>query len=251
VCGFQLVVFLIGIGAVALLADHPVHSPDGIGVAGGSNMVAIYAALEVGGELFMGFIAAVAFATILAVVAGLTLSVAATVSHDFYASVLRRGRSNEIEELRVSRVAATLLGILGVGLAILFEGQNVAVLATLPLAIAASSCFPVLLLVMYWSGLTTRGALAGGYAGMLASVLLVVAGPSVWVGALGYDRPLFPYAYPTLFSMPLAFALAWWFSLTDRRAAAVQERAAFDGLLRRMYDGSGHPDQDARIKGEA
>lgn len=246
VCSFQLVVFLTGIGAIALLANHPVYSPDGINVVGGSNMVAIHTAREVGGELFMGFIAAVAFATILAVVAGLTLSVAATISHDLYASVLRHGQSNEIEELRVSRATAILLGVLGVGLALLFEGQNVAVLATLPLAIAASSCFPVLLLVMYWRGLTTRGALAGGYTGMAASVGLVVLGPSVWVGAFGFDEPLFPYAYPTLFSMPLAFLLAWWFSRTDLRSAAVTERGGFDALLVRMLHGGARDTQTHR-----
>ena len=237
VCGFQVLVFLTGIGAIALLTNHPVYSPDGIQIIGGSNMVAIHTAHAVGGELFKGFIAAVAFATILAVVAGLTLSVATTISHDLYANVLRHGRSNEIEELRVSRVAAIALGILGVSLSILFEGQNVAVLATFPLAIAASSCFPVLLLSMYWRGLTTRGALAGGYTGMFLSTALVIVGPSVWVGALGFERPLFPYAYPTLFTMPAAFMLTWWFSVTDRGEAAVAERAAYDGQLQRMYHG--------------
>ena len=237
VCSFQVVVFLVGIGAIALLVNHPLYSPDGIQIIGGSNMVAIHTARVVGGELFMGFIAAVAFATILAVVAGLTLSVATTISHDLYAGVLRHGRSNEIEELRVSRVAAIVLGILGVSLTLLFEGQNVAVLAMLPLAIAASSCFPVLLLAIYWRGLTTRGALTGGYIGMLLSVGLVIVGPSVWVGALGFERPLFPYAYPTLFSMPAAFGLMWWFSITDQRAAAAGERAAYDGQLRRMHRG--------------
>ncbi len=239
VCGFQMVVFLTGIGAIALLTNHPIYSPEGIQIIGGSNMVAIHTAREVGGEVFMGFISAVAFATILAVVAGLTLSVAATISHDLYANVWRHGRSNEIEELRVSRVAAIALGIIGVGLSMLFEGQNVAVLATLPLVIAASTCFPVLLLAMYWRGLTTRGALVGGYAGMALSVGLVIAGPSVWVGALGFERALIPYAYPTLFSMPTAFALMWWFSVTDRRAAAVDERAGYDGQLLLMQLGPG------------
>ncbi len=237
VCGFQVVVFLTGIGAIALLTNHPDYSPNGIQIMGGSNMVAIHTAHAVGGEMFMGFMAAVAFATILAVVAGLTLSVATTISHDLYANVLRRGHSNELEELRVSRVTAVLLGALGVGLSVLFEGQNVAVLATLPLAIAASSCFPVLLLAMYWRGLTTRGAVAGGYTGMLLSVTLVIAGPSVWVGALGFEQALFPYAYPTLFSMPAAFLLTWWFSVTDRGATAAAERAAYDGQLQRMYHG--------------
>jgi cation/acetate symporter len=227
VCGFQVIVFVAGLGAAALLVDQPEYSSGGTQLHGGSNLAAIHLARELGGELFMGFIAAVAFATILAVVAGLTLSAAATVSHDLYAQAIRQGTGSDIDELRVSRIAAIVLGLAGVGLAILFEGQNVAVLATLPLAIAASTTFPVLMLSLYWRGLTTRGALAGGYAGMFASVFLVILGPSVWVGALGFDRALFPYAYPTLCSMPLAFLLAWWVSRHDRSTSAEAERAAF------------------------
>ncbi|MBI1733126.1 MAG: cation/acetate symporter ActP [Gammaproteobacteria bacterium] len=238
VCGFQFIVFIVGLGAAALLVGHPDYSPQGTQIIGGSNMVAIHLARELGGEPFMGFIAAVAFATILAVVSGLTLSAAATVSHDLYAQAIRRGTGSDVDELRVSRITAVTLGVTGVGLAILFEGQNVAVLAVLPLAIAASSNFPVLLLAMYWRGLTTRGALAGGYSGMLVSVLLVVLGPSVWAGAFGFEEPLFPYAYPTLFSMPLAFLLAWHVSRSDRSVAAEAERAAFAQQMIRPFSRS-------------
>ena len=121
----------------------------------------------------------------------------------------------------MSRITTIVLGIVGVGLAILFQGQNVGVLATIPLAIAASANFPVLVLAMYWSGLTTRGALAGGYSGMAIAVILVILGPNVWVEALGFERPIFPYAYPTVFSMPAAFFITWWVSVTDRTARAA------------------------------
>jgi cation/acetate symporter len=224
---FSAIVFVIGLGAVALLTDHPRYSTGGTSLIGGSNMAAVHVARLLGGEAFFGFVSAVAFATILAVVSGITLSVAATVSHDLYAQAFRRGRADERRELAISRVATVLFGIVGIALAIVFEGQNVAVLAILPLAIAASCTFPILFLAMYWRGLTTRGALAGGYLGMIVAVVGVVLGPTVWVQALGHERPLFPYPYPTVFSLGIAFLAAWLFSTTDRSARAAREIAGF------------------------
>ena len=113
-------------------------------------------------------------------------------------------------------------------LSILLEGENVAVLALIALAIAASVNFPVLFLSMYWSRFTTRGALAGGYAGLAVSVLLVMLGPTVWVSLLGFERPIYPYAYPTLFAMLANFILAWWFSVTDKSHRAFAEVESFD-----------------------
>lgn len=234
---FNWLVFVIGLGAIVFLTDHPQHSLGGVRLAGGSNMAAIHLAQVVGGDVFLGFISAVAFATILAVVSGITLSAAATVSHDLYANVLRHGRSDERRELVISRAATAALGGVGVLLAIVFEGQNVAVLAVLPLVIAASANFPVLLLTMYWRGLTTRGALAGGYAGLVSSVVLVVLGPHVWVAALGFDTPVIPYAYPTLFSMAVAFTGCWVVSAADRTARARGEVAAFEAQLVRSHVG--------------
>jgi cation/acetate symporter len=234
---FQIVVVIIGLGAITMLVGNPRYSSGGTEVAGGSNMVAIHVAQIVGGDVFMGFISAVAFATILAVVSGITLSAGATISHDLYASVMRRGQCSEARELLISRMTVVALGALGIWLAILFRGQNVAVLATLPLAIGASTNFPVLLLSMYWRGLTTRGALLGGYAGLLLATVLLILGPNVWVNVIGFDRALFPYAYPTLFSMAVSFLFCWVFSATDRSERAQRERNAFDDQLLRSQLG--------------
>ena len=234
---FQLVVLIIGLGAIALLTDNPEFTSGGLNLIGGSNMAAIHLSQVIGGNIFMGFICAVAFATILAVVSGLMLSAATTISHDLFAGVIRKGSCTDAEELRVSRLTVVLLSIVGILLAILFKGQNVAVLATLPLVIAASANFPVLLLFMYWKGFTTRGALFGGYTGLLLAVSLIILGPTVWVNVLGYDEPIFPYAYPTLFSMGACFLFAWFFSITDNSPRARTEADAFDEQLRRSQIG--------------
>ncbi len=234
---FQVVVVIIGLGAIVLLVGNEEFTEGGLKVIGGSNMAAIHLSQITGGDVFMGFISAVAFATILAVVSGLTLSAAATVSHDLFAGVIRKGSCTDAEELRVSRLTVVILGITGVLLALLFEGQNVAVLATLPLVIAASTNFPVLLLSMYWKKFTTRGALVGGYVGLSLAVGLIIVGPNVWVQALGFDKPLFPYAYPTLFSMGACFLCAWFFSVTDKSQRAAAEARAFDEQLTRSQVG--------------
>ncbi len=234
---FQFVVLIIGLGAIVLLTDNPEFTSGGLEVIGGSNMAAIHLSQVVGGNIFMGFICAVAFATILAVVSGLMLSAATTISHDLYAGVIRKGSCTDAEELRVSRLTVVMLSIVGILLAVLFKGQNVAVLATLPLVIAASANFPVLLLFMYWRGFTTRGALFGGYTGLLLAVSLIILGPTVWVNVLGHEAPVFPYAYPTLFSMGACFLFAWFFSITDNSPRAAAEADAFDEQLRRSQIG--------------
>ncbi len=235
---FNWIILVIGLGAIALLVDHPQFTNGGTDIVGGSNMAVIYLAQLLGGDIFMGFISAVAFATILAVVSGLTLSCAASIAHDLYANVFRHGSSTEAGELQVSRVTIVVLGVIAVSLAILFQGQNVSVLATIPLAIAASSNFPVLILAMYWRRMTTRGALAGGYSGVAIAVILVILGPNVWVQALGFERAIFPYTYPTVFSMPAAFLIACWVSLRDRSEQAAAEALGFDKNLSRAQLGS-------------
>ena len=187
---FQIIVLIIGLGAVVMLVNNPEYSTGGTDIVGGSNMVAIHLAKYIGGDVFMGFISAVAFATILAVVSGITLSAGATVSHDLFSNVIRQGKCSESEELFIARITVLVLGVLGMCLAIVFEGQNVAILATLPLAIGASTNFPVLLLSMYWGGLTTRGALYGGYAGLFLAVLLIILGPNVWVNVIGFEKAI-------------------------------------------------------------
>jgi len=218
---FFVLNMVIGFGAVALLTPHAELFGAAGKLVGGSNMAAVQLARVEGGELAAGFVAAVAFATILAVVAGLALAGASVISRDIYAGLLR-GRSARTE-LRLARSAVVALGALAVALSLAFRDQNVAFLFGLAFALAASSNFPLLLLGLFWPKLTTRGVIAGGVTGIVAAIGLIVAGPAVWVAVLGHKTPLFPYANPALFSVPLAFAAAWLGSVSDRaRHGAAQ-----------------------------
>ncbi|WP_407530584.1 sodium:solute symporter family transporter [Methylobacterium oryzisoli] len=203
---FFLMVYVIGFGAVALVMADPAFLSGG-GLRGGSNMAAIYLSQVVGGDVLMGVVSAVAFATILAVVAGLTLAGASAISHDLYAKAL--GRQDEGRELRVGRIASLAIGGAAIALGLAFRTQNVAYMVSLAFAIAASANFPILLLSMSWRGLTTEGALAGGIAGLVSSLGLTIVGPAIWVKTLGYAEPLFPYDPPAFLSVPLAFLVAW------------------------------------------
>ena len=224
---FYLLILIVGFGAIVLVGGNTTFR-DGAGqLIGGSNMVAVHLAQAVGGNMFLGFISAVAFATILAVVAGLALSGASAVSHDLYATVIRRGRATEAEEIRVSRYATLGIGVVAILLGLLFEKQNIAFLSGLVLAIAASVNFPVLFLSMFWKGLTTRGAVGGSVMGLVSAIVLLVLGPTVWVGIFKHEQAIFPYANPALFSMSLAFAAAWLLSVLDRSAAGASERQAY------------------------
>ncbi|MDI1351001.1 cation acetate symporter [Aquabacterium sp.] len=227
---FFLVVCLLGLAAIVIVGQDPQFFEKGeIGgkLIGGNNMPVMHLAKAVGGNLFLGFLSAVAFATILAVVSGLALAGASSIAHDIYARVLRKGEATEAEEMRVSKFASIGLGIVAVILGILFEKQNVAFLVGLTFGIAASANFPVLILSLYWKGLTTRGALIGGVAGLVSAVLFVVLSKAVWVVVLGNAKPIFPYEHPALFSMPLAFFVTWLFSVTDRSARAAQDLAGY------------------------
>lgn len=234
---FQIVVLIVGLGAIVLLVDNADYSSGGLDIVGGSNMVGIHLARIVGGDVFMGFISAVAFATILAVVSGITLSAGATISHDLYSNVVLKEKCNETEEVWIARVTVVVLGTLGIYLAIIFEGQNIAVLATWPLAIGASTNFPLLIMSMYWKGFTTKGALMGGSAGLILAVSLLVMSPNIWVKVLGNSEPIFPYAYPTLFSMGVCFLFGWLFSVTDKTERARNERHMFKAQLVRSQLG--------------
>ncbi len=241
---FYILTFIIGFGAIVLVATNPVyHVGNDVkgALLGGGNMPAIHLAHAVGGDLMKGFIAAVAFATILAVVSGLTLSGASAVSHDLYASVFRHGNVDEATEVRVSRITTVVLGIVAIILGVLFEKVNVAFIVGLAFAVAASANFPVLLLSMLWDGLTTREAFIGGFVGLISAVVLTLFSPSIWVAVLGQDKAgaWFPYVSPALFTMPLAFICCWLFSITDRSTAAAKERAAFKPQYIRSQTGIG------------
>jgi cation/acetate symporter len=247
---FYILTFIIGFGAICLVSTNPefldaavaaIKGPI-LGIKGGSNnMAAIYLADAVGGDLFLGFISAVAFATILAVVSGLALAGASAISHDLYANVFRRGQVNELEEMRVSKIATVCLGVLAIVLGIIFEKQNVAFMVGLAFCIAASCNFPVLLLSIYWRGLTTRGAFIGGFLGLISAVVMVVLSPAVWEVTMGHPKGSapFPYENPALFSMAIAFFGIWLFSVTDRSRRGAEDRAGFDAQFVRCQTGIG------------
>jgi cation/acetate symporter len=226
---FYLLTFIIGFGAITFVLINPEFLDAKGGLLGGGNMAAVHLAKAVGGNIFLGFISAVAFATILAVVAGLTLSGASAVSHDLYATVFKKGRADSAAELKVSRVTTVVLGIIAVLLGIAFEKQNIAFMVSLAFAIAASANFPVLLMSVLWKDCTTKGAVIGGFLGLISSVLLTVVSPAVWEATLGNPKgsALFPYASPALFSITIGFVGIWLFSVLDRSQRAQVDRAGF------------------------
>jgi cation/acetate symporter len=226
---FYLLTFIIGFGAITFVLTNPQFLDAKGGLLGGGNMAAIHLANAVGGNIFLGFISAVAFATILAVVAGLTLSGASAVSHDLYATVFKHGKADSVSELKVSRMTTVALGIVAVVLGIAFEKQNIAFMVSLAFAIAASANFPVLLMSVLWKGCTTRGAVIGGFLGLVSSVLLTVVSPAVWEATLGNPKgsAWFPYASPALFSMIIGFVGIWLFSVLDHSARAQIDRDGF------------------------
>ncbi|AOZ11615.1 cation acetate symporter [Pseudomonas lundensis] len=236
---FYILTFIIGFGAIILVSTNPAFKDAAGALLGGNNMAAVHLADAVGGSIFLGFISAVAFATILAVVAGLTLAGASAVSHDLYASVIKKGKANDKDEIRVSKITTIALGVLAIGLGILFESQNIAFMVGLAFSIAASCNFPVLLLSMYWKNLTTRGAMIGGWLGLVSAVGLMVLGPTIWVQILHHEKAIFPYEYPALFSMIIAFVGIWFFSITDKSKSAEKERALFFPQFVRSQTGLG------------
>jgi cation/acetate symporter len=242
---FYVLIFIIGFGAITLVLTNPEFADVTTGVihggAGAANMAAVLVAKAVGGNIFFGFISAVAFATILAVVAGLTLSGASAVSHDLYATVLKKGRANSADELKVSRMTTLALGVIAVILGIAFEKQNIAFMVSLAFAIAASANFPVLFLSVLWKDCTTKGAVIGGFLGLISSVALTVVSPSVWEATLGNPKgsAWFPYSSPALFSMTIGFVGVWLFSVLDRSPQAAKERAAFKAQQVRSETGLG------------
>ena len=226
---FYLVTFILGFGSSVLVGRAALTSVDK-----GGNMAAPMLAEVLGGTPFLGFISAVAFATILAVVAGLTLSGAAALSHDLWTSVVRKGNAPEYEQLRVAKLASLGLGILAILLGILFKGQNVAFMVGLAFAIAASANFPALLLSMAWRGFTTRGAVASMITGATSAVVLIFLSPTVQVELLGNTSALFPLKNPGIVTMPLSFLVGWVVSLVSPEPEASSR---FAEVKHRMHVG--------------
>lgn len=242
---FYILTFIIGFGAITNLIPNPLDYFVGgdvtKGLVGGGNMAAVHLSRAVGGNVFMGFISAVAFATILAVVAGLTLSGASAVSHDLYASVWRHGRVDQAQELRVSKMTTVALGIIAVALGIAFEKENVAYMVMLAFVIAASANFPVLFMSVLWKDCTTKGAVAGGFVGLVLAVVLTIGSASVWEAVMHYPKgsAWFPLNSAAIISIPAAFIVIWLVSLMDRSAQAAKERAAYPAQEVRSETGIG------------
>ena len=242
---FFILVCILGFAAISVIGTNPAFYVDGIlggELIGGSNMVAIHLAGALGGNVLLGFLSAVAFATILAVVAGLTLAGASAISHDLFQKVIKKGSATEKQEMAVSRFAVVGLGIVAIACGILFEKMNIAFLMGLTFGIAASANFPVLFLAMYWKDLTTRGAIWGGFTGIISAIVFVAMSPTVWVGVFGYEHAIFPYDNPALFSMPLAFIVSCLVSLMDRSERAAIDRAGFEQQVVRSELGAQQSD---------
>lgn len=243
---FYILTFIIGFGAIVMVFKNPEYLDlakqavdGGYPILGGNNMAAVHLSHAVGGDFFLGFISAVTFATILAVVSGLTLAGASAISHDLYASVIKKGKADGIAEMKVSKIATIVLGFIAILMGIAFENQNIAFVVGLAFAIAASANFPILFLSMFWKKLTTRGAVIGGSLGLFTAVMLVILGPIVWVDILGNAEAIFPYKYPALFSVSAAFIGIWFFSITDSSDSAAEEIEAFDAQYVRSQTGIG------------
>ncbi|RBQ29535.1 cation acetate symporter [Aliarcobacter vitoriensis] len=243
---FWVIISIVGLGAIAFLNSDAGAQYFTNGVAylqggtlfGGSNMASVHLSHMLGGNAFLGFISAVAFATILAVVSGLTLAGASAISHDIYANVINPNASDE-KVVKISKITVIIVGIVGVTLGIAFESQNIAYMVGLAFGIAASANFPILFLSIYWSKLTTRGAFIGGFMGLITAVTLVILGPNVWVQILGNEKAIFPYAHPALFSVTVAFLGIWLFSIIDNSEKAKEERARFRAQNVRANTGIG------------
>ncbi len=239
---FFLVTMVLGAAAISIVGTNPAFFEGGqVGgkLIGGGNMPVMHLTKAVGGDIFLGFLSAVAFATILAVVSGLALAGASAISHDLYARVIKKGTATSEQELKVTRMASVGLGITAIVLGIAFKDQNVLFLVALAFGVASSVNFPVLILSMYWKGLTTRGALWGGIAGLVSSVGLVILSPTVWVKIFGNKAAIFPYDHPAIVSMSLAFFVTWLLSVTDKSERAKREAAAFEEQYIRAQTGLG------------
>ncbi|MCR8921886.1 cation/acetate symporter ActP [Dasania sp. GY-MA-18] len=228
---FYLLLVVVGFGIVVHVLNNQQFMDASGGLIGGNNMAAIHLANALGGSLLMGFMSAVAFATILAVVAGLTVAGAAAIAHDLYAEVLHKGKPDPQKEIRLTRIVTVLLGLVAVALGILFQDQNIAIIAALPMVVAASVNFPILIMSIYWGPMTTRGAIAGALVGFVSSITLICVSPKVWVDVLGFEQALFPYDYPALFTMPLSFIAIWLFSVTDNSTRGKTDRAGYAEML--------------------
>ncbi|MDJ0349841.1 cation acetate symporter [Cryobacterium sp. PH29-G1] len=212
---FYIFTLVLGFGAASLVgADTVLAAP------GGVNSAAPLLALALGGPLLLGFISAIAFATILAVVAGITITAATSFAHDIYGSVIKKGKGNPDDEVKVARRTVIVIGVLAIAGGIGVQGQNIAFLVALAFAVAASANLPTILYSLFWRGFTTRGAVWSMYGGLASAILLIVFSP-VFSGTetsmFGADVnfAFFPLSNPGIISIPLGFLLGWLGSVTS------------------------------------
>jgi cation/acetate symporter len=230
---FYVLIPIVGFGASVLVSRDTIKLPQ---FGGGGNMAAPLLAELLGGTAFLGFIAAVAFATILAVVAGLTLAGASAYSHDIYVSVIKGGHATEEEQVKAAKIATVVFGAVAVGLGILFKGQNVAFMVGLAFAIAASANFPALLLSIIWKRFTTNGAVWSILVGAVSSITMILLSKTVWVDVLHFQTAIFPMKNPAIFSMAAAFAVGILVSLAAPEKEAQEK---FEEEKLRTYLGIG------------
>lgn len=220
-----LVFLVVSPAALAWVTGNPTYQDESGAVMGGSNMITLHLARDLGGDVFFGVMSAVAFSTILAVVAGLTVAISSATSHDIFAALRKGDAMPEKQEVAIFRLAALVTSAAAVGLAIVFQHENLTFLIVMGLNVAASTTFPLLMLSIYWGGLTAAGAVAAGVTGLISSVGLIVLSPAFWVKVLGNPEPVFPSDYPALVCMPLAFGAAWLVSRLSQKPAAKAEMA--------------------------
>jgi cation/acetate symporter len=239
----SLVMLIVGPAALAFVAPQPqFHTATGA-LIGGSNMMTLHLSRALGGDIFFGVMSAVAFSTILAVVAGLNITISSTVAHDVFA-VLRRGAPlSEKAELTVFRLSAFATAAVAVSVAILFQHQNITFLIVMGTSVAASTTFPLLILAIYWKRLTVPGVVACAAVGLSSTVVLIVLSPSCWVRVLGHARAVFPSDYPALIALPITVAATWIVSsVTQRDPLSAGTRIPSQKIPAESEDGIHHDD---------
>jgi cation/acetate symporter len=224
---FYLFTLVLGYGAAALVGAETIKS-----APGGVNSAAPLLAFHLGGPLLLGFISAVAFATILAVVAGLTITAAASFAHDIYASVISKGKADADTEVKVARRTVVVIGIMAILGGIFANGQNVAFLVALAFAVAASANLPTIVYSLFWKRFTTQGAVWSMYGGLGSAIILIVFSPVVSGGATSMIKDanfaLFPLSNPGIVSIPLAFLLGWLGTVLDKKREDSAKQAEME-----------------------
>ncbi|MEW2014767.1 cation acetate symporter [Rhodococcus sp. NPDC076796] len=224
---FYLFTLVLGYGAAAIVGPDRI-----LASAGGQNSAAPLLAFELGGVILLGIISAVAFATILAVVAGLTITASASFAHDIYGSVIKKGKVDDKKQVKVSRITAVVIGVLAIGLGILANGQNIAFLVALAFAVAAAANLPTILYSLFWRRFTTTGALFSMYGGLISTIVLIVFSPAVSGSPTsmipGSDFAWFPLSNPGIVSIPLAFILGIVGTLISKDTESTDKQAEME-----------------------